>query len=178
MKVFLFIFTLAIIPAIGGATFAQSKVTGADIREVILETGDGFCSDCERIITLSADGTATYHGGKNSRVRKGDFSGQIGADVFAQLAKTMIKADFFELEPLYKGTTSDVAAVKITIVYAGGRKTVENFGRSDEPHLKTITEAVTSVTGKIEWRSGKTEKERFPEFDQFNYRGAIIKNHL
>ena len=142
-------------------TFAQkTKISVADIREIILETGDGFCFDCERSTTLRAnDARATFHGGKNSRFRRGDSSGEFAAKDFTRLAREFIKNGFFDLEPLYNGTTSDVATVKITVVHANGSKTVENFKRSDEPRFKKIEQAFNQAAGKIIWHSA-SEKFR------------------
>ncbi len=97
MEVFLFIFVLTTMFGAGNSAFAQT-VAAADINEIVLDTGDGFCADCERVTTLHGDGTATYHGGKNSRLRAGDFRGSIDRKEFEKLADLIIAQDFFSAQ--------------------------------------------------------------------------------
>lgn len=153
MKIYFPLFLFLIITAANHAASAQ-KIRPDEITEIVMETGDGFCADCERITRLSRDGTASYQGGKNSRVRKGGFSGKISPADFKKLAKIITEAGFFELKPCYEGKTSDAATTKITIKYAGGRqKTVEDFGASPEPKLKTVERAFNRTAGKIVWQT-------------------------
>lgn len=167
-----------------GSGLAQTKPVAADIREIILETGDGFCFDCERITTLRSDGTATYHGGQKSNFRRGDFYGGFGAAEFARLANAFLEAGFFDLKPRYEGSTSDVATVKITVVYQGGRKSIENFGRSDEPNLKIIERAFNQAANDIEWRVYDVRLEAKPPavIEAFAHlkpaHAAAVKNYL
>ena len=143
--------------------FAPTVQTSAQIihpekiAEISLATGDGFCADCERVTTLRGDGRATYHGGKNSRLRKGEFSGQISRVTFAFLARTMVDAGFFDLKSRYEGKTSDVATFEITVVYAGGQKTVVNSGRSGEARIKRVERAFNTVAGTVVWVKTKAE---------------------
>ncbi len=179
----MFIFVLASVFAAGNSAFAQT-IAAADINEIILETGDGFCAHCERITTLRGDGSATFHGGKNSRVRKGNFSGDIGKAEFARLAKTIVEAGFFNFKPRYEGKTSDVATVEITVVYSGGRKTVENFKRSDEPKLKVVEQAFNATADRIKWRNddAKAENQPVAKTDSFAHlkkaHAAVIKSYI
>ncbi len=164
------------------SVFAQKKtsITVADIREIILETGDGFCFDCERETTLRAnDARATYHGGKRSRFRSGDFSGELAAKDFTRLAQSFIENGFFDLEPLYKGTTSDVATVKITVVSKNGSKTVENFKRSDEPRFKKVETAFNATADKIVWQSAsEIEKEKTAFAHLSAAHAATVKSYI
>ncbi len=179
----MFIFVLVTAVAAGNFANAQT-VTAADISEIILETGDGFCAHCERITTLRGDGSATFHGGKNSRVRKGNFSGDIGKAEFARLAKTIVEAGFFNFKPRYEGKTSDVATVEITVVYSGGRKTVKNFKRSDEPKLKVVEQAFNATADRIKWRNNDAKAENQPvaKTDSFAHlkkaHAAVIKSYI
>lgn len=170
--------------AAGNFAFAQT-VTAADISEIVLDTGDGFCADCERVTTLRGDGTVTYHGGKNSRLRQGDFSGEIGKSEFARLAKTIVETGFFNFKPRYEGTTSDVATIEITVHYSDGRrKTVENYGRSNEPKLKLVEEAFNVAANRIEWRSddAKAENQPVAKTDAFAHlkkaHAAVVKSYI
>lgn len=163
MRVFSIILLLTLFPVLTADAFAQEKtsIAVADIREIILETGDGFCFNCERTTTLRAnDARATYHGGKNSRFRRGDFSGEFAAKDFTMLAQSFIENGFFDLEPRYKGTTSDVAGVKITVIYQNGKKTVENFKRSDEPHFREIERAFDKAAARIVWQAAGEKTAR------------------
>ena len=155
---------------------AAQKIQPGDITEIILETGDGFCYHCGRVTTLRADGTTVYHGDENSRHRKGDFTGAIEKTEFARLAQTVVEAEFFDFKPRYEGTFNDVASVVITVVYAGGKKTVENFGRSDEPQFKIVERAFYEANGKIEWRTAdvKTENQSSIKSDSFAH---LAKTH-
>ena len=179
MRIFLFILFLTMIAA---SAFAQQSPTVADIREIILDTGDGFCFDCERVTTLRAGGfRASYHGGKRSRLRSGDFTGELAAKDFAQLAQTFIDNGFFDLKPRYEGTTSDVASVKITVAFNGGSKTIVNFKRSDEPRLKNIEQAFNRTTAKIQWlaASNTQEKTRNGAFAQLSAaQAAAVKEYI
>ncbi len=169
--------------AVNYRTAAQT-VKPSDITEIVLDTGDGFCFNCERVTTLRDDGTATFHGGKNSRVRKGDFSGQISKAEFARLAKTIVEAGFFDFKPRYEGRTSDVATTEITVVYSGGRKTVENFKRSDEPKLKIVEQAFNAAANKIEWRNNEAKIKPQPSVvkDAFAHlkkaHAAVVKSYI
>ena len=183
MKI-LCLFILTFVAVAANRQTAAQTIKPGDITEIFLSTGDGFCFDCGRITTLRSDGTATYHGEKNSRVRKGDFSGAIGSAEFARLAETFAGAGFFDFKPLYEGTTSDVASVVITVVNSGGRKTVENFGRSDEPRLKFVERAFNEAAAKIKWRDDKLKVENQPpaETDAFAHlektHAAVVKKHI
>lgn len=135
---------------------AQAKIKADDIRKIILEDGDGFCFDCERATTVRSDGTASYAGGKNSRVRAGRFAGAIGKKEFARLAKRLVDAGFFNLRNRRQGAVSDAATVKITIFYGAGKsKTIENFGASGARRILKIQNAVKSAVAGIAWRKSE-----------------------
>lgn len=163
MRTFSIILLTMFFSLLATGVLAQQKtpvVATADIQEIILEAGDGFCFDCERVTTLRAnDARATYHGGKNSRFRSGDFFGEFAAKDFIRLARAVTENGFFDLAPLYKGTTSDVATIKITVIYTTGSKTVENFKRSDEPRLKKIERAFNAAADKIIWQPTSETKK-------------------
>lgn len=154
---------------------AAQKIQPGDITEIILETGDGFCYHCGRVTTLRADGTAIYHGDENSRHRKGDFTGAIEKTEFARLAQTVVEAEFFHFKPRYEGTFNDVAAVVITVVYAGGNKTVENFGRSQEPQFKIVEQAFKAADGTVKWKKVARAKVYSP--DKSEWFTHLAKNH-
>ena len=163
MKKFrLIIFALLIAGATHRQTAAQT-VQPNDIAEIILKTGDGFCFDCGRVTTLRADGTAIYHGERKSRYRQGDYTGAIEKTEFARLAKTVVEAGFFDFKPRYEGKFNDVSSVVIIVVYAGGSKTVENFGRSDEPKFKIVEQALKAADGAIKWQKAVKTKIYSPD---------------
>ncbi len=154
----MFIFVLATMFAAGNSAFAQT-IAASDISEIMLETADGFCADCERITTLRGDGTAAYHGGKNSQYRPGESRGKFSREEFEKLAAFVVAQDFSRLKDRYEGSVSDVAEVKITVVYQGGQKTVVNWGGSDLPQLLAIKKAFESAASKIGWRTIVTPDE-------------------
>lgn len=182
MRLFSIISLLMLFSVFAADAFAQTKtsIAATDIREITLETGDGFCFDCERETTLRAnDARATYHGGKRSRFRSGDFSGEFAAKDFTMLAQEFVKNGFFDLEPLYKGTTSDVATVKITVVSKDGSKTVENFKRSDEPRFKKIETAFNAAAGKIIWQTASETKSTKNSFAHLSAaHAAAVKSYI
>lgn len=175
MNIIFLIILTTIVALTAFQTASGQMIQPNDITEITLKTGDGFCFNCGRVTTLRGDGTAAYHGDSRSRHRKGDFTGAIEKTEFGRLAKTVVEAGFFDFKPRYEGNFKDVASVVITVVYAGGSKTVENFGRSDEPQFKIVEQALKAADGTIKWQ--KVAKAEIYSPDESEWFTHLAKNH-
>ena len=113
-------------------------------------------------IILRSDGTAEYlanlgmalRGGdvKSASEQKGSFHATFDARQFDQLAALVIQRDFFSRKDRYSASVKDASTITTDIRYAGGRKTVANYGGGGDDDVGEIQSAVISVAKSIHWQ--------------------------
>lgn len=145
MKIILSIFVLIFAGNLG---FAQT-ISAGEIAEIRFKNDGGFGVDRGFEITFRRDGAADYHGGKNSFSRKGDFRGSIDEKQFAELTKLIIAQNFFALKDRYEGGAMDVGTRTITVAHSGRRKSVVNWGASEQKEFSVIETAIKAVELEI-----------------------------
>lgn len=141
-----------------------SSARSPDISEVSLRSGGGQLSYWYQIV-VRKDGTAEYLGDVSPERRRqpksfddvpGEgakrlmYRGRISPEQFNELAKLIIKNDFFSLKDDYGGV-ADAVQTTTSVVYSGGRKEVNNqIGRGGEK-LSEIERTVEKVADQITW---------------------------
>lgn len=146
----------------GAETFPQqlNPPAVAHIFSVKLtDEGNGFGFDKAIEIVFRSDGSAAFRGGKNSGIRKGIFRGAIDRREFTKLAKLINANKFFALEDRYEGNISDMGTKTITVTYAGGEKTVINWGGSNLKAFAVIRDAIREIEAKIKWQADLETKK-------------------
>src|SRR6266545_4100907 len=99
-------------------------------------------------ITLSKDGTGEYFG-DIAASRQGKYRGSFDTAQFDQLASVIIQKDFFSRKNKYSSGLTDADTIIISVVYAGGRKTVVNYGGGGDDEVVDIQRAIVSLSKQI-----------------------------
>ncbi|MBA2737441.1 MAG: DUF4163 domain-containing protein [Pyrinomonadaceae bacterium] len=159
MKIILPIFILILA---GNAVFAQTTKAG-EIRIIILKDEGGFGVDKGFEISLEKGDLATFHGGQNFYGRKGNYRGAFDEKQFLELARLIIKNNFFALKNRYEGNTMDVGTRTITVGYGGKQKSVVNWGASRQKEFAAIEKAVKELEAKIKWRAEANQTSALKE---------------
>src|SRR6185436_987486 len=120
------------------------------ISEITLERSGSWGMESGYKAVLRKDGTAEYLGDIHAK-RKGKYRGNLSTDQFQQLSKLITTNDFFSLEDKYRARITDTDTVTTIIVYSGGRKAVEDFGRGGGQRLTEIEQAIDSTAEQILW---------------------------
>ena len=120
------------------------------ISEITLERSGSWGMKSGYKAVLRKDGTAEYLGDIHAK-RKGKYRGNLSTDQFQQLSKLITANDFFSLEDKYRAPVTDTDTVTTSVVYSGGRKAVEDFGRGGGERLTRIEQAIDSTAEQIVW---------------------------
>jgi len=120
------------------------------ISEITLERSGSWGRQSGYKVVMRKDGAAEYTGDIHAK-RKGKYTGMISTEQFEQLAKLIIENDYFSLEDKYHALVTDTDTVTTNIVYSGGRKTVEDFGRGGGVGLTRIEQEIDRVLERIAW---------------------------
>jgi hypothetical protein len=106
-------------------------------------------------IILRNDGTAEYVANLGMALRRGHaglFHATFDARQFEQLAALVIQRDFFSRKDRYSSGVVDASTITTSVRYAGGRKTVVNYGGGGDDEVGEIQSAVISVAKSIHWQ--------------------------
>jgi len=123
-----------------------------EISEITLQRSGSWGLKSEYRVTFRKDGTAEYQGDVHAKL-KGKYRGKISNDQFEQLARLIIANDFFSLEDKYQALLTDIDMVTTSVVYAGGRKAVEDFGRGGGERLTQIESEIDKTAELIAWET-------------------------
>ena len=64
----------------------------------------------------------------------------------------VVQYDFFSRNDRYSTSVTDASTVTTSVQYAGGRKTVANYGRGGDVYVGNIEREIISLAKKIEWQ--------------------------
>jgi hypothetical protein len=113
-------------------------------------------------IILRNDGTAEYLANLGMALRrgqanpgpeqKGSFHATFDARRFDELAALVIQRDFFSRKDRYSSGVVDASTITTSILYAGGRKTVVNYGGGGDDEVGEIQTAIISMARSIHWQ--------------------------
>lgn len=105
-------------------------------------------------IILRKDGTAEYLANLGIALRRGpgSFHASFDARQFDQLAALVIQRDFLSRKDRYSSSVADASTITTSILYAGGRKTVVNYGGGGDDEVGEIQSAVISMARSIHWQ--------------------------
>lgn len=116
-------------------------------------------------IILRNDGTAEYLANlgmalrrgqaKSAAEQKGSFHATFDARQFDRLAALVVQRDFLSRKDRYSASIVDASTITTSIRYAGGRKTVVNYGGEGDDEVGEIQSAIISVAKSIHWQKKK-----------------------
>lgn len=122
---------------------------GEQITEVTLERTACFGTCPAYKITLRRDGTATYVGMEYVE-RKGTYNGKFYG--FERLAQFIEARGFFDLKDNYSINATDLPSAITTVVRAGQRKTVINYGDVGPLELWGVEKVIDGVMANTKWQ--------------------------
>jgi len=101
-------------------------------------------------VVFRKDGTASYTGDVHA-ARPGEHRGQITAEQFERLVKSIKDSGFFsQEEPDQRCTDAEVRTT--TVVYAGGSKTITNTCRAVHTELERLEQEIILLVEHIVWK--------------------------
>ena len=121
------------------------------ISEITLERSGSWGVREGYKVVLCSDGTAVYHGDIHAK-RRGKYRGRVQGEQFAGLAKLIARNEYFSLKDKYHNpSVADGYTITTSVVYAGGRKTIEDYEEGGGEQLSEIERAIMAVAGQIAW---------------------------
>ena len=120
------------------------------VSEITLERSGSWGLKSGYKVIFRKEGAAEYLGDVHA-TRTGNYQGKISTDQFEQLTRLIIKNDFFSLADKYHALVTDTDTVITTVIYAGGHKAVEDFGRGGGDGLTEIEMAIDKAAEVIVW---------------------------
>lgn len=146
----IFIITAFTVSAQKGKDASEKDRRGGEqITEVTLERTACFGTCPVYKITLRRDGTATYVG-REFVERKGTYSGKIYG--FERLAQLIESRGYFNLKENYTVNATDLPSTLTSVVRAGRRKSVTNYGDTGPVELWGIETAIDGMVTNIKWQ--------------------------
>ena len=121
---------------------------GEQISEITLERTACFGSCPMYKVTLRRDGTATYVG-REYVERKGTYKGQVYG--FQRLAQLIESRGYFNFKDNYTRPITDLPSTITSVVRAGSRKTIKNYGDSGPVELWGIEAAIDGIVANTKW---------------------------
>ena len=120
------------------------------VEEVAFEQSGSWGVRYGYKVVFRKDGTASYSGDVHA-VRPGEQKGQITTEQFERLVKLIMDTDFFsQEEPDRKCADAEVRT--ITVVHAGGSKTIRNTCRATGTKLERLEREIISLVEYLTWR--------------------------
>jgi hypothetical protein len=141
---------LLLATALAVAACSRESPEMSRIEEVAFEQSGGGGVRYGYKVVFRKDGTASYTG-DFSAARPGERRGEITAEQFERLVKLIKDTGFFSLEEPAQRCT-DVEVRTITVVYAGGSKTITNTCRAVHTELERLEQEIILLVGHIVWR--------------------------
>jgi hypothetical protein len=120
------------------------------ISEVTLERSGGMVFRSGYKVVLRKDGRAEYIGETYAK-REGKYRGHISKEQFERLAEVIVENDYFSLDDKYHAEVTDSDTITTSVVFSGGRKRVEDFGRGGGERLTNIEREIDKVAEQIVW---------------------------
>lgn len=107
---------------------------------------------------LKSDGTVRYVGEEHVR-QKGIHTGQISPWQFNRLAEFAVESGYMDLDSVYDlPTIADFHTTYTTVVLAGKRKLVKNYGDLGPTKLWAFQQAIDSLLAEVEWDGDDSKK--------------------
>ena len=121
-----------------------------EISEVSLERSGSWGLRSGYRVVLRRNGSAEYAGEVDAK-RKGKFHGTVSQAQFDQLTNSLIENSYFSLADKYHALVTDTDTVTTIVVFKGGRKTVEDFGRGGGEGLTKVEQAIDNLAEQVAW---------------------------
>ena len=133
---------LILIFALGGAAQTPQSKEKDQITEITLERTVcfGYCPIYK--VTLRRDGTISYQGREHVQL-KGTYEGK--AYGFDRLAQLILSSGYFNLKDKYSNNMTDLPSAITSVVRAGKRKTITNYGDSGPVELWGVEMAIDGI---------------------------------
>lgn len=122
------------------------------ITRVVLERTPCFGTCPDYVVTLGADGAASYHGGRFAP-RQGDYRSSVPATEFARLASRLGERGFFAMDSAYTQNVTDLPTFTLTVTTSAGGHAVICYGFGCPPAFHQLTALVDSVADGLTWDS-------------------------
>src|SRR5215204_4381750 len=141
---------LLLATALAAAACSREAPEMSRIEEVAFEqSGSGGIRYGYKVV-FRKDGTASYTGDV-SAARPGEHRGQITAEQFERLVKSIKDSRFFsQEEPDQRCMDAEVRTT--TVVYAGGSKTITNTCRAVHTELERLEQEIILLVEHIVWQ--------------------------
>jgi hypothetical protein len=150
LKISLLLFALFVAASCSFTPKSSLAKDRYQISEIALERSGTWGLKSGYKLVLHSNGSGEYNGDVDAK-RKGKYQGMISRDQFEQLARLIAANDFLLLKDKYHALVTDTDTVMVSIVYSGGRKTVEDFGRGGGDKLTQIEQSIDTIAEQIVW---------------------------
>jgi Domain of unknown function (DUF6438) len=121
-----------------------------EMTSVTLRRGPCFGTCPMYEVTLTADGSASWHG-ERFVDRLGHHEGQVDVNDFGRLARFIQRAEFFGWEPEYLANVTDLPDYFLTVVASNQSKTVRQNGVDEPADFWVIAALVDGLALAVEW---------------------------
>jgi hypothetical protein len=133
---------------------AASAAQKASITEISLQRTECFGTCPVYELVLRADGTATFHGGKNAQL-PGDWTGKLKTQDFTELTGLVETIGFFGLKDHYEAPVTDSPMAITSVARGAVRKRISNYAASGPLALSGLEAAIDIVASRTEWEKVK-----------------------
>jgi hypothetical protein len=139
------------------STISQPSIAADkyQISEITYERSGSWGMRYGYKVILRKDGTAEYLGDIHAK-RKGKYHSKIDAAKFEQLENLIVHENYFSRKDKYHSGLTDAETITTSVVYAGGRKTVKNFGGGGDDVVGEIERAIDSLVELTAWEKDQT----------------------
>lgn len=134
----------------GSASDSLPATAAPAISRIGLERTPCFGTCPDYLVTLGADGAATYHGGRFAP-RHGDYRADVPAAEFARVASRLGERGFFAMDSAYTQNVTDLPSATLTVTSATGNHAVMCYGFGCPPAFHQLAALVDSVADGLSW---------------------------
>lgn len=149
-RLVLSVFFAGLLVAMGLAFQSAETITSIRLNRTMCY---GTCPSYE--VTLSDDGTVTYHGDAHVK-RMGDYLARIKPEAFRKLAQKFVGLGFYSFKGEYEEDVTDMPSQTLTVTSKGGTKKVHNYGQLAPKSLYELHDLVDEVVAEAtDWQKVK-----------------------
>ncbi len=107
------------------------------------------------IVSLTADGTAKYHG-KQFAARLGEFDGEVDIWDYGHVCWMIEKFKILNGHHIYSANWSDspTTSIRVTLRESGDTIVISDYGGQGPIELWSLFNAVDAVSSRIQWKAG------------------------
>ena len=140
--------SIAAIALLAGCQALLAKPVPTDFL-VTFERGPCFGTCPVYILTVSADGTASFNGVSFVQA-EGTHSASLSPEEVTELHRAVLDADFFDLEDRYEVGATDLPSILTTVTMDGQIKTVYHYGLGCGTELDSAPSGLCALEALLE----------------------------